>query len=422
MRCLAGISLDGPIPGADGADLLAANPAWLAVDAAGESVVGRPCWAIPEARRALMAYASDVAPHVDGIVVMSLPELPADERPAWQAGFNAPVLETYQERYGGDPRQAEEGSLQHLLFVRLKGQMITELFRELSAAADVPLYVATPPSDVRPETALWRHIDLHALLAGDLVAGVIMVSEEPVDLRRYRLHTQRPILAGLMVPGDAAAAAAAVMRSRDGGVLLVTARERTGAEWLQAFAQAADAYRRGRRQRLRLAEAVESGELRVVAGVKPEGELDQATIHGVGQSFQVARPVAVSAVGLLCTLRGAGPAAMPDLQVRICPDADGRPDTERVLAEGRIPAAAFAEAGPGYQWGYARIDPPLALEADTTYWLHAPESTAGGNSYVWRVAPDGRAYPHGHAWSSRYDYEPYDWVFRVLAEDGGAGE
>ncbi|MGC9319556.1 MAG: hypothetical protein ACP5KN_16110, partial [Armatimonadota bacterium] len=300
MRCLAGISLDGPIPGPDGGDLLAANPDWLAVDAAGEAIAGRPCWAVPEARQALLAHARRLAPQMDGIVVLSLPEPSADERPAREAGFNPPVLAAYRERYGGDPREAKEGSLEHLLFVRLKGRLIVDLFRELSAAAEVPLYVAMPPADAHPETAAWRHIDLRVLLAEDLVDGAILVSREPVDLRRYRLHTQRPIVAGLMVPGDAGAAAATVMRSRDLDVLLVALGGRPAAEWLAAYGRAEEAYRRAREQRLQLAKAVESGELRVVAGVEPEGELDQATIHGVAQSFQVGEPVAVSAVGLLC--------------------------------------------------------------------------------------------------------------------------
>jgi hypothetical protein len=195
-------------------------------------------------------------------------------------------------------------------------------------------------------------------------------------------------------------------------------RNDTPLEWLQALWSTLADLQQAERDRREFAEAVERGDLSVIAGAEPEGDLDLATIHGVAQSFTSDAPARVTGVGLRCTLRGDNPLRQDDLKLTIRPDADGAPDMDTVLAEGTISPGAFA--GPGFNWAYARFEPPVLLDAGVTWWLHAANTQGAGNSIIWRITRDGKTYPGGHAWSSRFDYTDWDWIFRVLAEGSEA--
>ncbi len=421
LTLLATLSLDGPVPAPDGSHLPPEAVSWLSVRADGTPVEGRPCLAVPAAREALVGLARSVAPQVDAFLLTSLAGS-VDGRPAWEAGFNEPVLAAYRQRYGGDPRDAAPGSLEHLLFVRLKATFVTTLARELRAAVDLPIYLAMPAEDQHPETAHRRYIDTRTLLAERLIDGVLLASDGPQDLRRQRLFTPRDIRAGLAVAGPAATTVPALERSRGVDTLLAMPPGDTDpAAWLAQFETARSAYAGQQARRQALAEAIESGELTIVAGAEPEGEVDQATIHGVGQSIRLEETTSVAAVGLYCVLRGPNAMSLPSLRVQICPDAEGRPDVANPVAESTIPPSAFADEGPGYTWGYAEFDPPVELEADRVWWIHCPNAVAGDSSYVWRIVHGGGAYPGGHAWSRSYDYTAHDWAFRVLSRAGGGG-
>lgn len=345
--------------------------------------------------------SGDVAADWDGLLVTALPAADFEGRPAWDVEC-------------GD---APEGSLTHLLAVKRSGDRRREFFNALNEATDLPIYLAALQEDAFPETARWRYLDRHALLSEGAIDGILL-SGDALDLRRPRLSTPETIVAGIACQPEHTRAAMTILRSRDADVLLAP---RTGdpVEWLRTLNSTLAGLQRAEQDRLEFAAAVEAGELAVVAGAEAEGDLDVATIHGVAQSFTLEEPADVVGVGLHCILRGDNPLGLPDLRVTIRPDADGAPDMETVLAEGTIPPAAFAE--PGYQWGYARFAAPVTLQAGVTWWLHAADTQNAGNSFVWRITRDGNACPGGHAWSRRYDYAAYDWVFRVLAQ-GGDGE
>lgn len=408
LRCLALLPLDPAPYGAAGADLLADHPEWRDQDAAG-AAAGRCDWAEPKLRAAVVAWATRAAGQVDGLLLSALPPDQFAGRPAWSGGHGPAMAALSRARYGREPKGLAEGSLGHLLHVKATGEPLTLLVRELRAAVKVPLYLALAAEDALPETARWRYVDLRGLLADGLLAGVFLCSPAGLDLRRPRLETDRAIVAGLACAADPVAGLSALLRTRDADALLVTPATPL-ADWLQALRKAAEGSRRAERERATLAEELARGDLLPVAGAEAKGKLDLATIHGVAQSFRLAKPCRVAAVGLCCTLRGTGAIGLPDLALTIRPDDGGRPDLKQVLAEARIPPAAFA--GGGFQWGYARFAPPLALEAGRTYWLHAADTTSGGNSLVWQLSRDG--YADGRAWSSKYDYGQYDWLFRVL--------
>lgn len=364
-----------------------------AMHAAGLQVLGT--MALGDALTPRTEWPADL----DGLLVTSLPDGEIEGRPAWEVEHDA-----------------AEGSLEHLLAVKRSGDAPLAFLRDLTAATDLPIYLAMLRDDAFPETARWRYAGRHTLLSEGAIDGVLLAGDA-LDLRRPRLSTPEPIIAGIACPDAPTAAAMTLLRSRDADVLLVPATTDPVA-WLEALQATLAGLERAEQDRREFAEAVERGDLAIVAGAEAVGDLDVATIHGVAQSFALAEAAEVVGVGLHCILRGPNALGQPDLRLTIRPDAGGAPDMETVLAEGAIPAAAFAE--PGFQWGYARLDPPVALDAGTAYWLHAEDTTGGGNSFVCHITKAGDAYPGGNAWSRSYDYVTYDWIFRVLAEGGEA--
>jgi len=414
LAALAGTAADGVVlPG----DALLAEDAVERVAAI--KAAGLQCWvaldldallADPDAE-GLVATAVRVAgAGVDGLLLTSMPPIPDDTWPARQASDPA-LLAQYAERFGGDPGAAPEDSFERLLYVKLAGDRTTAALAEL-AGVDPPVILALRPGDERPETARGRYLDVETLLAREIIDGVLFAAEAPVELRRARLATDRAITAGLLAPGSPEAATLAALRSPTADALVVAAGDEPPAETAARVARAAEGYRAQEAGRNAIAEALEAGTMVVAAGAEPEGDLDLATIHGVGQSFVLDAPAQVTAVGVFGSLRGAGALGLADQVVQLCADADGAPDTAQVLAEGSIPASAFADGG--WVWGYARFDPPVTLEAGRAWWVHCPNSQAAGNSYLWRISKNPDLCPSGHAWSRTYDYAGYDWIFRIV--------
>ncbi len=402
--------------GADGVVMdLAGEPPVAAVHDAGLKVL-----ASAQFDDALQAAELAATLGFDGLVLLSLPtdDMPADTNPARESGYSETVIAAYREKYGTDPRQAEAGSIEQLLFVDIKARLLTDFMRQVrEAAGELPIHVVMLPEDAAAETARWRYLDLHALVGEGLVDGVFFASAQPQDLRRPKLHTDGELVGGIYGGDNPGASFLAALDSKGcDAVLLGPPQSGTIAEMLAVVARSVVNKRAGEDQRAALEAAIEAGEMVAVAEVDPEkvATPNQATIHGVAQSFRLDEPATVQAVGLYVQLRGSNALALEDLIVRICPDADGAPDIETPLAEGSIPAGVFARSG-GYNWGYASLEAPPALEAGVTWWIYCPDMGGKGSSYVWRIAPDGGTYPGGHAWSDTYDYEEYDWVFRILS-------
>jgi|LSQX01.3.fsa_nt_gb hypothetical protein len=407
LRCYGMLSLDD-------LDLIGAQADWLSLNAAGEAIEGRLCLALPEVRQALLSVARRLAATgVDGLIVASLPVLPEGEVPlARNADFNEPLLADYAERYGADPRDADPGSLERLLLVKLAGESASSLIEEMAATLGVPVIVLMRPEDQRADTASGRMLDLYALLSEGGIEGVLLSSAAPEDLRRPRLHTDREIVAGLHAPGRPEAGMLAALRSRSLDMLLVALPDgEAPAEVLARMGRAAEGSFAQAQRREAVARALESGQMVVVAGAEPEGSLDVATIHGVAQSFGLDAPTEVSAIGVFCDLRGVGGLGLPDLRLQLCPDADGEPNRDAVLAEAAIPASAFEG---GFGWGYALFETPVALEPGT-WWLHCPDAQESGASYIWRLSKNSELCLSGHAWSRTYDYAAYDWIFRIVS-------
>ena len=392
-----------------------------AVDAAALTAAGAEAVCLPPALATAPTIARVRAAGLQVLGTVPLEGASAEEL-AWRVGLDGLVIASLHARDDAkrpareeEAAGAEVGSLEHLLAVKRSGERFTATLRDLAAATDLPIYLAMLLEDQSPETARQQYLDRHTLLAEGLIDGVLLRGEA-LDLRRPRLSTTRPILAGLAAPPEPAAAAMALLRSRDADALLLPPVAEP-IEWLQALRDSLADLERTEQERAEIATAIEAGTLDVAAGCEAEGAADVATIHGVAQSFTLEQPATITAVGLFCTLRGPDAFAQEDLRLTIRPDDTGAPALEAALAECAIPAAAFAE--PGFHWGYARLDPPLALEAGRVYWLHAEDTTGGGNSFIWQLAKDGGACPGGQAWSRSYDYANYDWVFRVLTEGRG---
>lgn len=302
-------------------------------------------------------------------------------------GYNAPVVEEYQRRYGSDPRKAEADSLAQLFFVRLKGEHLAAAIREVAAEArrrGKRGGLALPFSETNVRTAVHAYLDVEGLIREKVVDEVALSGQPRFNLLRWKVQAEPPPTAGLWATIQA-----------DGKGLratLAAALENATADGL-----ALDAL-----------PALASGEYRVVDGVPDAKGTDQATTHGVAQSLALEQPAHVAAVRLFLALRAAADAEIPDIRVELRADREGKPLGE-VLAAGTItPFQVSAE--PSYRWAAAQFPSAVRLDAGRTYWIHA--SNAPG--YVWRIDPSA-SYPRGHAWSSRYDYAKHEWIFEVLA-------
>jgi len=142
--------------------------------------------------------------------------------------------------------------------------------------------------------------------------------------------------------------------------------------------------------------------------VGPRFRTSQATAgyhHQVGQSFIAARSGKLFKLRLYATHdEGDAP-----LKVTLRQDANGKP-AGRVLAETDVPRDAFTHT-PRYTWVEARFAEPPAVEAGKTYWIYLPLS----GRYHWAVDSRNR-YKRGQAFSDRYDYAHYDWIFEVYVK------
>lgn len=419
QRAWAVVELFGPLPDERGTDLLASHPDWLALSADGKATLpNTPCYALPAVREARMGQIISLATQgAAGVCLCALPrtDWPQDVSIARSFGFNPPALQAFEARYGRDPAAALEASVDRALFAGLKADMLRELLLEVRAKKpDIKLALACAATDLVPYSATGAALDLPDWIAAGLIDEVMVFSGRPTNLVPLKLHTDRELKTWVWCRGGdaetlAAAAATAARTPGADGVVLDVPGDLAQALAALRTAQERQAARLAEQQELR--EAVAKGDLVPAAGTELSGPVDQATIHGVAQSFRVDKPTRAQAVGIVATLRGPTASGLAPLVLSIRPDAGDKPG-EEVLATATLGPEDFAHE-PAYQWAYARLDKPLKLQPGEVYWLYGPDTQAAGGSYVWRTHK-GDVYPGGHAWSCRYDYTRFDWTFSIL--------
>jgi hypothetical protein len=175
--------------------------------------------------------------------------------------------------------------------------------------------------------------------------------------------------------------------------------------------QAVERRKQAKARQKALGEAIQRGTLVVDQEVSEKDCNDQATVHGVAQSFVPSRDGVCPLVQLYVAVRGCSGPLPPPLKVEIRNDDDGEPG-QAVLTTTEIAAAEFGHE-PTYRWGSAYFDPPVSLKHGAKYWIHLPAARHAEGSFVWRIVKDG-ANARGRAWSRSYDYAKHTWVFRVF--------
>lgn len=273
------------------------------------------------------------------------------------------------------------------------------------------LAICAPAADIRPETSRGTCIAVADLVRDGTLDAVLLSGLPSFNFHRLRLLRDRPLLAGVFAEG------------RNTNVLcadLAAATENPTAEtfWVwqdvkgdvaQVISAALAAAEGERQVQRRIAEAIAEGALVPVLSVESSAGNNQATIHGVGQTFVPKTSGRCKAVQIYAALRG-GPEGLPSpLVVEVRDDAGDKPGTT-VLAKGTIPAAAFGQE-PAYRWGTVGFEDAPMLDLGKTYWIHLPDA----KGYVWRMVGKG-ATSDTHAWSRRYDYTEHSWVLKVLVD------
>ena len=94
------------------------------------------------------------------------------------------------------------------------------------------------------------------------------------------------------------------------------------------------------------------------------------------------------------------------LTVMLREDKEGRPEG-KVLAQVKVPSEAF-ERTPRYSWVEVRLPQPVAVRKGETYWIYIPL----GGRYHWALC-GGHVYKAGRAFSDKFGYTNYDWIFEV---------
>ena len=305
-----------------------------------------------------------------------------------------------------------------LLAVKRQGDVLARSIGELkrSLGPGRKLAICTSLSEIEPQTARGAYVPMADLVRRGVVDVVCLSGAGQYNLHRLRLLRDTPLHAGLWV--DGAAGVVGVVGGVGRAVLAADVNETCQCVWLTGtpideVARLVNDARRQHRQRqasrAAIARAIAAGTL-VVDREMPAARRDnQATVHGVAQSWRPTRDGLCPLIQIFGALRGGGPPP-PPLEVRICADDGGKPAAQ-ALAVARIPAIEFAHEST-YRWGSARFEPPVRLRAGVTYWIHLPDARHGRGNYLWGMAGDGTG-EAGRAWSSRYDYAKHCWIYRA---------
>ena len=393
---------------------------WSASRAGGVPLAGVPCYALPEtcealadeAKKALGLPGEGVFVLLDGPVVW-----PDGNAAARDYGYNEPVVDEYKRRYGSDARDAKPDSLEQMFFLRLKGEHLAAAVRKVAAEAHrrgKKMGLALPLSETNVRTAVHAYIDVEGLIRDKTLDEVAVLGGQRFNFLRWKVQADPAPVASIWVgtgpdgKGLRTTIGMVLKNATADGLVLDALAALAGGRCGEVEA-AVQALEKQHLERERFDAAIAKGEFHVVAGVREPKDGDQATTHGVAQSFLLDKPASVAAVRLFVALRAAPDADVADLSVELRADREGKPNGE-VLAAGAINPCALS-ADPTYSWAVVRFPALVRLEAGRAYWIYVSDT----KGYVWRM--DRKAsYSHGNAWSRQYDYTKSDWVFEVLAE------
>ncbi len=414
------VDLFSPLPDATGRDLLEVHTEWRDLRDDGYEYLWRsPCYSMPEVRAARMAQiAALLQSKPAGICLNAAPhsDWPGGVNLARAFGFNTPAVNAFVAGGGPDPRKAPAASLERAKFAVFRAEGIRALLAAVRERfPDTRLALACSEKDLLPHSAVSVPLDVPGWIGAGLLDEAMVEVAGPTNLMNLKLSTDRDLpvwvwcrgkdlvqLGGAMIVALQAAGADGVVIDFPGdtGQAVAGAREAARVRQERLAAQKA------------LREAVERGDYVVlVAAETPVGKADQSTMHGTAQSFRLDQAATAQVVGVFASLRGEQTASLAPVQLSLRADDGDKPGKD-ILATVTFTADDFARE-PAYQWGYAKLDKPLALEAGKVYWLYAPDTTSESGVYMWRTMGD--AYPGGNAWSSRYDYKRFDWGFKILA-------
>jgi len=307
-----------------------------------------------------------------------------------------------------------------LMAIKEKGDALGEALRQTKKrlGASQKLAICAPYSEIRPETAKRTYVPVEDLIRDGTVDVVCLSGTERYNFHRLRLLRDVPLRAGTFVDGAAIEEKArAGMLSR--AVLGAIQNDTCECLWVhnlpiemvgRVITHTMESCEREKAQREALAKAIEEGRLIVDQGVPAKSRNNQATVHGVAQSFVPSEDGACPLIQLYAALRRCRGPLPPALKVEIRLDDRGKPGKE-ALAKSEIPAAELGHE-PTYRWGSANFEPAVPFAKGAKYWLYLPDASHPEGSYVWGIASNG-ATERGNAWSRRYDYTKHTWVFRV---------
>ncbi|MBT3377454.1 MAG: hypothetical protein HN742_34375 [Lentisphaerae bacterium] len=354
--------------------------------------------------------------------------LPAGSPPVWVgASFPGPIASAVAqcERLsahglalifpGPEGDVLSHSELAPLLKRKRQGEALADRVRSVrrTLPAHRKLAICAPAANTRPETSRGQCVDVPGLVRDGTVDAVLLSGQPSYNFHRLRLLRDEPLLAGVFAVGAGtrvlcADLAAATKNTTAEALWVWQDPKGKAARVISAALTAAEAERRVQR---RIAEAITTGALTTVLAVESGVGNNQATVHGVGQTFVAKVGGRCEAVQIYCALRGTRDGFPSPLVVELRDDEGDKPGTA-VLARGTVPAAAFGQE-PAYRWGTVGFEDGPMLEPGRAYWVHLP--TAKG--YVWRMVGKG-ATEATHAWSRLYDYTGHSWVLKVFVRPG----
>ena len=253
------------------------------------------------------------------------------------------------------------------------GQSIRHIKRQLGSQQRLAL--CAPLSEIAPETTRDQYVPVGDLVRDGTVDLVALGEADRMNFHRLRLLRDAPLRAGSFLD------ARSVEEKRRAGllsrtVLDVVQNDTSQLLWLgdfpvemvgQVVPAAVAGLQRSQRRRAILEAALAKGELAVDQEVSEKAVNDQASLHGVAQSFMPSRDWACPLVQVYAAIRGSRGPLPPPIHVEIRDDQNGQPGNG-VLAKSDIPAAEFG-LEPVYRWGSAPLDPPVPLKKGQTYWI-----------------------------------------------------
>ena len=327
------------------------------------------------------------------------------------------IVPTRQREVAG-PRDLEA-----LLEIKRKGDRLGQRVRHIKAqlGSGQKLALCLHRSETRPETAISTYVPVNDLIRDGTVDVVCLSGGERLNFHRLRLLRDGPLRAGAFIDGQALPEKArAGVLSR--AVLAAAANDTCDGLWVtgvapdvrgQVVAHTLSAREREQARRAAIQKAIAAGTLVIDQEVSGRERNNQATVHGVGQSFVPSRDGRCPLVQVYACLRGCRGPLPPALKLEIREDAGGKPGNT-ALATTEIRAAEFGHE-PTYRWGSAQLEPAVALKKGAKYWIYLPPASHPEGGYVWGIVSNA-ATERGNAWSCRYDYLRHTWVFRVFME------